>query len=188
MKIVLVGDSGVGKSAFVKRIRNGYFENKYIPTMGVEVFPFKYINNDKTNFILWDTAGQEKYGGLKEGYYNKAFGGIVMFDTTNKISYKNVPYWIDCLRKINPNLPIVVCGNKVDIPKYRKVNFEDITIQNEYKNVKYFDLSVKSMYNYEKPFEYFKKINNKNNNEIWIDCVNKILIYALTNKIDYHMT
>jgi GTP-binding nuclear protein Ran len=69
-KLILVGDGGVGKTTFVKRHRTGEFDKKYVATMGVEVHPLPfYTNLGSVIFSCWDTAGQEKFGGLRDGYY-----------------------------------------------------------------------------------------------------------------------
>merc|ERR1712137_1333061 len=91
---VLVGDGGVGKTTLVKRHLTGEFEKKYIPTLGVEVHPLKFTTNcGPLTFNVWDTAGQEKFGGLRDGYYIQGQCAIIMFDVTSRITYKNVPNW-----------------------------------------------------------------------------------------------
>merc|ERR1712054_10550 len=98
-KLVLVGDGGVGKTTLVKRHLTGEFEKKYIPTLGVEVHPLKFTTNcGPLVFNVWDTAGQEKFGGLRDGYYIQGQCAIIMFDVTSRITYKNVP---NCHRKKN---------------------------------------------------------------------------------------
>ncbi|GJV12296.1 GTP-binding nuclear protein Ran-3, partial [Tanacetum coccineum] len=68
-KLVIVGDGGTGKTTFVKRHLTGEFEKKYEPTIGVEVHPLDFFtNHGKIRFNCWDTAGQEKFGGLRDGY------------------------------------------------------------------------------------------------------------------------
>ncbi len=68
-KLVLVGDGGVGKTTFVKRHKSGEFEKKYVPTLGAEVHPMDFVTDrGKLVFNVWDTAGQEKYAGLRDGY------------------------------------------------------------------------------------------------------------------------
>ena len=69
-KLILVGDGGVGKTTYVKRHLTGDFEKKYVATLGVEVHPLKFRTTHGTiTFNIWDTAGQEKFGGLGAGYY-----------------------------------------------------------------------------------------------------------------------
>jgi GTP-binding nuclear protein Ran len=120
-------------------------------------------------FDVWDTAGQEKFGGLRDGYYINGQCGIIMFDVTSRITYKNVPNWhrkswallligIASLHfqgdlvRVCENIPIVLCGNKVDV-KERKVKAKAITFHRK-KNLQYYDISAKSNYNFEKPFLY----------------------------------
>ncbi len=68
-KLVLVGDGGVGKTTFVKRHKTGEFEKKYVPTLGAEVNPIDFVTKKgRILFNVWDTAGQEKYAGLRDGY------------------------------------------------------------------------------------------------------------------------
>lgn len=150
-KLVLVGDGGTGKTTFVKRHLTGEFEKKYIATLGVEVHPLKfYTNFGVILFNCWDTAGQEKFGGLRDGYYIQGQCAIIMFDVTSRVTYKNVPNWHRDLIRVCENIPIVLCGNKVDV-KERKVKAKTITFHRK-KNLQYYDISAKSNYNFEKPF------------------------------------
>lgn len=150
-KLILVGDGGVGKTTFVKRHLTGEFEKKYIATLGVDVHPLKfYTNRGALVFNIWDTAGQEKFGGLRDGYYIQGQAAIVMFDVTSRVTYKNVPNWHRDLIRVCDNIPIVLTGNKVDI-KDRKVKAKQITFHRK-KNLQYYDISAKSNYNFEKPF------------------------------------
>ncbi|CAN8075190.1 unnamed protein product [Agarophyton chilense] len=150
-KVVLVGDGGVGKTTFVKRHITGEFEKRYIATMGVEVHPLKFSTNFGPILMnVWDTAGQEKLGGLRDGYYIQGNAAIIMFDVTSRMTYKNVPQWHRDLVRVCENIPIVLCGNKVDI-KDRKVKAKSITFHRK-KSLQYYELSAKSNYNFEKPF------------------------------------
>jgi len=150
-KLVLVGDGGTGKTTFVKRHMTGEFEKKYIATLGVEVHPLGFSTNlGKIIFDVWDTAGQEKFGGLRDGYYINGQCGIIMFDVTSRITYKNVPNWHRDLERVCENIPLVLCGNKVDV-KERKVKTGAVTFHRK-KNLQYYDISAKSNYNFEKPF------------------------------------
>lgn len=142
---MLVGDGGTGKTTFVKRHLTGEFEKKYVgeytprsvvslvdilpfctATLGVEVHPLVfYTNRGAIRFNVWDTAGQEKFGGLRDGYYIQGQCAIIMFDVTARVTYKNVPNWHRDLVRVCDNIPIVLCGNKVDI-KDRKVKAKNI--------------------------------------------------------------
>eukprot|EP00112_Aurelia_sp_Birch-Aquarium-sp1_P012925 Seg2723.2 transcript_id=Seg2723.2/GoldUCD/mRNA.D3Y31 product="GTP-binding nuclear protein Ran" protein_id=Seg2723.2/GoldUCD/D3Y31 len=151
LQLVLVGDGGTGKTTFVKRHCTGEFEKKYVATLGVEVHPLCfYTTHGVIKFNVWDTAGQEKFGGLRDGYYIAAQCGIIMFDVTSRVTHKNVPNWHRDLVRVCENIPIVLCGNKVDM-KDRKVKAKAINFHRK-KNLQYYDISAKSNYNFEKPF------------------------------------
>merc|ERR1712154_680408 len=162
-KLVLVGDGGVGKTTFVKRHLTGEFEKKYVATLGVGVHPVKFqTSRGEVIFNVWDTAGQEKFGGLRDGYYIQGQCAIIMFDVTSRITYKNVPNWHRDLTRVCENIPIVLCGNKVEI-KDRKVKAKQITFHRK-KNLQYYDISAKSNYNFEKPFLWLaRKLCGDNN-------------------------
>ena len=150
-KLVLVGDGGTGKTTFVKRHLTGEFEKRYHATQGVEVYPLGFTTNyGEIKFEVWETAGQEKFGGIRDGYYINGQCGIIMFDVTSRITYKNVPNWHRDLIRVCENIPVVLCGNKVDV-KERKVKAKSITFHRK-KNLQYYDISAKSNYNFEKPF------------------------------------
>jgi GTP-binding nuclear protein Ran len=155
-KLVLVGDGGTGKTTFVKRHLTGEFEKKYVATLGVEVHPLVFnTTRGEIRFNVWDTAGQEKFGGLRDGYYIQGQCAIIMFDVTSRITYKNVPNWHRDLSRVCENIPIVLVGNKVDV-KDRKVKAKSITFHRK-KNLQYYDISAKSNYNFEKPFLYLAR-------------------------------
>jgi len=162
-KLVLVGDGGTGKTTFVKRHLTGEFEKKYVATLGVEVHPLNFHTNfGQIIFNVWDTAGQEKFGGLRDGYYIQAKCAVIFFDVTSRVTYKNVTNWHRDLVRVAETIPIVLCGNKVDI-KDRKVKVKQITFHRK-KNLQYYDVSAKSNYNFEKPFLWLarKLINEPN--------------------------
>eukprot|EP00922_Rhytidocystis_sp_ex-Travisia-forbesii_P063859 GHVS01094968.1.p1 GENE.GHVS01094968.1~~GHVS01094968.1.p1 ORF type:complete len:220 (+),score=39.84 GHVS01094968.1:37-696(+) len=160
-KLVLVGDGGVGKTTLVKRHLTGEFEKKYIPTLGVEVHPLRFDTNfGPLVFNVWDTAGQEKFGGLRDGYYIKGQCSIMMFDVTSRITYKNIPNWHRDIVRVCENIPIVLVGNKVDV-KDRQIKARQIQFHRK-RNLQYYDISARSNYNFEKPFLWLaKRLTNK---------------------------
>merc|ERR1712137_55956 len=162
-KLILVGDGGVGKTTFVKRHLTGEFEKKYVATLGVEVHPLVFhTNRGAMRFNVWDTAGQEKFGGLRDGYYIQGQCAIIMFDVTSRITYKNVPNWHRDIVRVCENIPIVLVGNKVDV-KDRHVKAKNIQFHRK-RNLQYYDLSARSNYNFEKPFLWLaRRLTNQPN-------------------------
>merc|ERR1712137_1086747 len=124
----------------------------YHATVGVEVHPLVFhTNHGPVCFEAWDTAGQEKFGGLRDVYYIAANCAIVMFDVTSRITYKNVPNWYRDIERVCERIPAVLCGNKVDAVQDRKVKARSITFHRK-KNLQYYDTSAKTNYNFELPF------------------------------------
>jgi GTP-binding nuclear protein Ran len=123
-KLVLVGDGGVGKTVMLRKFQTDTFNPKYIATLGVEVEPITLSNN--VRFNCWDTAGQEKFGGLRAGYYIQAHCAFVMLDLTSRLTLKNVPHWIRDVKQMAPDAKIIVLGNKKDCVSSRKVSAEQV--------------------------------------------------------------
>ncbi|KAI5191176.1 GTP-binding nuclear protein Ran [Nematocida sp. AWRm77] len=160
-KLVLIGDGGTGKTTFVKRHLTGEYTKKYEATIGAETYTLPFSTNyGKIRFFVWDTAGQEKHGGLRDAYYINSQCAIIMFDTTSRITYKNVPNWQKDFTRVCPNVPICICGNKVDVID-RKVKPAQVKSKTS-SNIAYYDISAKSNYNYDKPFLYLaRKVFNR---------------------------
>lgn len=103
--------------------------------------------------MTWDTAGQEKFGYLREGYYIGGEAAIIMFDVTARATYRNIPTWHKDLTRIcSEQIPIVLVGNKIDCAD-RAVKPKDIIFHRRH-GLQYYDVSAKSNFNYEKPFVY----------------------------------
>ncbi len=139
-KIIIIADGGVGKTSFINRHKNIMFNPRYIPTKGKVIVPLSFNTNyGEITFNVWDTAGQEKYSHMFDSYYNQANGAIVMFDTTSKLSLRNVNEWVANVKKKAGNIPINIYGTKCDI-------------SNGINDSKYKYISVKNNINLEMPF------------------------------------
>lgn len=152
-RCVLVGDGGTGKTAFFRRHLTGEFSAKYESTLGVNVGPLIFhTNRGPVQFNVWDTAGQEKLGGLRDCHYRdiQAQCAIVMFDMTSRTTYEHVPEWYHGLVRVYEDIPVVLCGNKADL-KDRKVKIKSIDFHVR-NNLPCHDISVKTNFNIEKPF------------------------------------
>jgi len=136
-KIVIVGDGEVGKTTFTKFHLAREFERKYVATLGVEVHPLLlHTNYGPIKFNVWDCAGVEKFGGLRDGYYIQAKGAIVMFDLTQRASLKNAETWERDVWRVNGDIPIAHCGNKCDLESERAIpRFEETLRKPSYSEI-----------------------------------------------------
>lgn len=157
VKIVIIGDGGVGKSSFVERIQTGNFDRKYEPTMGVEAYPIPLTTN-KGNIVLnmWDVAGQERFSNNRAKYYTEARVVVLMFDVGSRISYRNIEQWYREAKQNIGDIPFVLCGNKCDIGT-RCVFPEDMEEFLKDKDIRYYDISVRSNHNINETVSYILK-------------------------------
>lgn len=127
-KIVLIGDSGVGKSNLLSRFTKNEFNLDSRSTIGVE-FATKTIETEgrRIKAQIWDTAGQERYRAITAAYYRGAVGALVVYDITNKASFTNCERWLQELREHADNkIVIMLVGNKSDMSaEFRKVPKEE---------------------------------------------------------------
>ncbi|KAH8420768.1 hypothetical protein KR222_004309 [Zaprionus bogoriensis] len=156
-KIVLMGDGETGKTTFIKRHLTGEFERKYMSTMGVEVHTLKYLTTrGPVQFDTWDTAGQANSAGLREGYYINANGAIIFFDFSRQSTYNSVSKWYRGLVRTCGVIPIVLCGNKVDLLLSRR-HSSRLDFHRK-MNLQYFLLSAKKNFNFKKPFLWLARV------------------------------
>mmetsp|Transcript_5817 Transcript_5817/g.15086 ORF Transcript_5817/g.15086 Transcript_5817/m.15086 type:complete len:196 (+) Transcript_5817:33-620(+) len=126
-KLVLLGDTAVGKSCLVVRfVRDEFFEFQE-PTIGAAFLTQSVALDDSVvKFEIWDTAGQERYRSLAPMYYRGAAAAIVVYDITNKESFNGAKSWVKELqRRGDPNVVIALAGNKADLQSKRKVDVQD---------------------------------------------------------------
>lgn len=120
-KIVTVGSGGSGKTTFMTRHLTGDFTKVYSPTIGVDVnWLWWPTSKGVLKIQMWDCAGNDNFRGLNDGYWIAAAAAIVFFDVTVMDSFKAVPDYIKALLRTCGSIPIVLCGNKVDV-RERKV-------------------------------------------------------------------
>lgn len=129
-KIVLIGDSGVGKTSIVCRFIYQRYNSETYPTIGAAFF-IKTVNINNTNVTLkiWDSAGQERYRAITSIYFRDSLGCLCVFDVTNRHSFENLPDWLYDYRNNNniTNNIIIIVANKVDQPETKwKVTREEI--------------------------------------------------------------
>eukprot|EP00164_Ancoracysta_twista_P000605 GFYU01000801.1.p1 GENE.GFYU01000801.1~~GFYU01000801.1.p1 ORF type:complete len:211 (-),score=26.79 GFYU01000801.1:269-901(-) len=130
-KVILIGNSYVGKSSLMRRFTDGVFsEEAYSPTIGVD-FTVKQVEDlgQQVRLQIWDTAGQERYRTLTNSYYRGAQGIFVVYDVTSQESYDCVEHWLEEIFHFsNPNVNIVLIGNKNDLDEEKVV---DVSVAEE---------------------------------------------------------
>ena len=154
IKLMLLGDSTVGKTSILKRYSKNQFNPNYISSIGVD-FETKYIKVGKKtiNLQIWDTAGQERFKVIAKNYYNKSDGFIIVYDITNKKSFDSVSNWVDQIKEsaTNDNKNIIL-GNKCDLENERKVSkIEGDNLAKTHKG-KFFEVSAQNGKNIDKSF------------------------------------
>ena len=166
IKILTLGDSGVGKTSIIQKFVNDKFNQNMLSTIGVD-FQSKeiIINNTKIKLKIWDTTGQERFKTLTSQYYNGADGALLIFDVTSKLSFERINFWINELKekkKLN-ELGLLLIGNKIDLIDKRNVKKEEAEEFAKEYNINYYETSALQNIN-------IKKIIN----DIAQQCLNKI--------------
>ena len=155
-KLILIGNSGVGKSCILQRYMKHTFEESYKCTIGVDFLMKSIIINGQTvKLQLWDTAGQEKYKSMVSSYYRGANVALIVFDITNHQSFDALPLWIENFYKNGPEQKnIILIGNKKDMAEQREVTQQEAEAFSEANNMIYFETSAKEGDNIEYVFNY----------------------------------
>lgn len=161
MKVVLVGDGGVGKTTFVKRLVSNTFERNYQATDKCDHVTYLYSG---MKFDIYDKAGQEKFVEKKQDCYTNANAALIMYDCSSLVSANSVSYWYEEVRKnCGHEIPILVCGNKSDLTKK---DFESLTTFCQEHNLEQFNISCKTGDHLFVPLEYIRqKVTGENNRE-----------------------
>ena len=173
-KIVLIGDSNVGKTNILSK----YLQNEFNPdskaTVGVEFGSKTFnINDNVIKAQIWDTAGTEKYRSITNAYYKGAKGAFVVYDISRKSSFNNIDKWLfDLKNNGDENINIILIGNKIDLEHQREVTTEEGEKKAVLNKASFIETSAKNGDNIEKAFnlmienvyENFKKENENKEN------------------------
>ena len=147
LKIILVGDSKVGKTSLMHSWVYGKFNDEYLTTIGVE-FQVKNKPNQGIKLQIWDTAGLEKYQGSYQGLYTKAHGAVIVFDITNRDSFMHVKDYLEKIKSMSPeSVVVVLVGNKGDLAANRVVTEEEAQAFAEQNSLIYIETSAKNKQN-----------------------------------------
>ena len=153
IKLILIGDSNVGKTTLLYKYIDNENKEDITPTVGLEnKVKTTEIKGIKTKIQIWDTAGQEKFNSLTKNTFTNTDGILIVFDLTNKSSFNNIKNWIEDVKyKSDPKMKKIIVGNKSDLKDKRKVSKEDIkSITEKYK---YIEVSALNGNNVEKAFD-----------------------------------
>jgi small GTP-binding protein len=148
-KLVLLGESSVGKSSLVLRFVKGQFHEFQESTIGAAFLTQTVTIDDTTvKFEIWDTAGQERYHSLAPMYYRGAQAAIVVYDITNKESFQKAQTWVKELqRQASPNIVIALAGNKIDLANKRVVSYEEAKAYADECSLLFMETSAKTAAN-----------------------------------------
>jgi len=152
-KLLIIGDSGVGKSSLLLRFADNVFSGTYITTIGVD-FKIRTIdvNGERVKLQIWDTAGQERFRTITSTYYRGTHGVLVVYDVSSGESFANVQRW---LHEIDQNCDVVnriLVGNKDDDPDRKVVLTQDAQKFAEKMQIQLFETSAKENKNVEEMF------------------------------------
>ena len=145
IKILTLGDTGVGKTSIIQKFVNDKFSQNMLSTIGVD-FQSKIImiDNTKVKLKIWDTTGQERFKTLTSQYYNGADGALLIFDVTNKESFERINFWMNELnekKKLN-ELGLLLIGNKIDLVNKRIIDKEEAENFAKNNNLSYYETSA----------------------------------------------
>lgn len=156
-KLLIVGESGVGKTCMLLRFADNLFEEDFLSTIGVD-FKIKEINTDgkRVKLQIWDSAGQERFRNITSSYYRNCSGIIIVYDVTRRESFDKVTDWIAEVRRFVPTVPLIVVGNKCD-REDRQVSKEDGQQLAEKQELIFLETSAKENTNIEAAFQQLSK-------------------------------
>ncbi|KAJ7543180.1 hypothetical protein O6H91_09G028200 [Diphasiastrum complanatum] len=167
-KIVLIGDSAVGKSQLLSRFSRNEFSLESKSTIGVEFQTRTIVVDHKTiKAQIWDTAGQERYRAITSAYYRGAVGAMLVYDITKRQTFDHVTRWLEELKgHADNNIVIMLVGNKADLDSLRAVSTEEATEYAEKEELCFIETSALEATNVENAFftvltEIYKIVSKK---------------------------
>lgn len=172
LKILIVGDSNVGKTSLLLKYTDGYFPESHVATIGVEykikTIKLKSFPNIPIKLQIWDTSGQERFRSLTQNFFRNANGVLFVYDLSAKKTFENIKEWMTVSQSAESDFKALIIGNKCDLEEERKVSQETLKKFCEKKNIKSFETSAKNNINVSETFETLAELilENKNEEEI----------------------
>ena len=154
LKILIIGDSQVGKTSLLLEYVDKTFTEDHIATIGVE-YKEKFVKKDDFDIRLqiWDTAGQERFRSITKNIFRNTDGVLFVYDVTNKDSFVNIKNWIKDTENVSKEIKGVIIGNKIDLVNERKISKEDLEEIGRKYSMPVLEVSVKNIINVNESFD-----------------------------------
>ena len=155
LKLIVLGDSGVGKTNIIHRYITDTFSTETKATIGVEFFIKTFrVNNDIIKLEIWDTAGQERYKSITSAYYKGSKGALLVYDIKRYPTFENLEKWMNEINeKVKGSLKMMIIGNKSDLNDERKVDIENALEKAKLLNIPFMETSALDSTNIQNAFE-----------------------------------
>jgi len=184
-KIVMIGDSGVGKSCILLRFADDKFNENFYATIGVD-FRFKnvMVDDKSVQLQIWDTAGQERFKTITSAYYRGADGIIIVYDITDRNSFAHIKDWLDDVNKYTDDNPLkIIVGNKIDLIKDKQINNNDMKTMTAQTGIEIIECSAKDSIKINDLMEIMtKKLIEKKKNEGNKNTTKSMILNDINNK------
>ena len=168
-KILLLGDSSVGKTCFLMRYTDNTFQEIHMSTIGLD-YKLKNVQLDDGKMVkiqIWDTAGQDRFRSITKNYYKGAHGIILIYDITNQKTFENVKNWINQIKEeVSNKVTIILVGNKIDDEDHRVVSTEQGEKMANDFGLMFFECSAKSGVNIDSTFNELVKKTVENYSKV----------------------
>lgn len=155
-RLILIGDSTVGKSSLLKAFTEGRFAEVSDPTVGVDFFArlVEVKDGTRVKLQLWDTAGQERFRSITRSYYRNSVGALLVYDITKRSTFEHMPEWLfEAKRHIEPHKAVFqLVGCKYDMESEREVSHEEAQQLADFYNISFLETSAKTGVNVEEAF------------------------------------
>ena len=180
-KVLLIGNSDVGKSSLILRYVDQIWNDVFVPTIGVD-FKVKslQIDNKRVKMQIWDTAGQERFRNVISSYFKGAHGILLIYDISARDSFKELENWLgEVERNATPQVLKILIGNKCDLDEQRQITVDEGEAFAARNGMKFIETSAKNNTNVNEAFEALAKIMVESSNK-----KNVIKVEKKTIKVD----
>jgi len=154
LKLLIIGDSNVGKTSMLLNYTDNYFPESHLATMGVE-YKVKELKTNKFNIALqiWDTAGQERFRSITKSFFRNTNGILFVYDITSRRSFQSVKDWIKDSEMHDSGFEKILVGNKIDLEEKREVQTDELKEYGTKKKIDIIETSAKERINIDEAFQ-----------------------------------